>query len=103
VKNEDPVVFCNAPSIHVTKFRVWTLRQFYHFLTLYRIIPEKIVTGIPYPKIYKTIPEFLTPHQYNRLIGHFSEQEDSSMGLRNLIIIMLHITTNQGFGDGITY
>ena len=24
----------NAPSIHVTKSRVWALRQFYHFLTL---------------------------------------------------------------------
>jgi len=30
----------NAPSIHVTKSRVWTLRQFYHFLTLHRIVPE---------------------------------------------------------------
>ncbi|MBW2643584.1 MAG: site-specific integrase [Deltaproteobacteria bacterium] len=47
------------PSIHVRKSRVWTLRQFFHFLTLHH----------------------------------------SSMGLRNLIIIMLHITTNQGFGE----
>ena len=93
----------NDPSIHVTKSRVWALRQFYHFLTLHRIIPENIATGIPYPKIYKTIPEFLTPHQYNRLIGHFSEDEDSSMGLRNLIIIMLHATTNQCFVERLTY
>jgi len=57
----------NAPSIHVTKSRVWTLRQFYHFLTLNRIIPENIATGIPYPKIEKTVPEFLT-------------QEESSIG-----------------------
>ena len=27
----------NAPSIHVTKSRVWTLRQFYHFLMLHQI------------------------------------------------------------------
>ena len=27
----------NAPSIHVTKSQVWTLMQFYHFLTLHRI------------------------------------------------------------------
>ena len=40
----------NAPSIHVTKSRVWNLMQFYHFLTLQRIIPENIATGIPYPK-----------------------------------------------------
>jgi integrase/recombinase XerC len=93
---------CNAPSIHVTKSRVWTLRQFYHFLTLHRIIPKNIATGIPYPKIKKTIPEFLTPDQYNRLICHFSEQPDSSMGPRNLIIIMLYITTNQGFVETLT-
>jgi integrase/recombinase XerC len=46
----------NTPSIHVRKSRVWTLRQFYHFLTLHRIIPENIATGIRYPKIKKTIP-----------------------------------------------
>jgi len=40
----------NAPSIHVTKSRIWTLRQFYHFLTLNRIIPENIATGIPISK-----------------------------------------------------
>jgi len=40
----------NAPSIHVTKSRVWALRQFYHFLTLHRIIPENIATGIPISK-----------------------------------------------------
>jgi site-specific recombinase XerD len=30
----------NAPSIHVTKFRVWSRRQFYHFLTLHQIVTE---------------------------------------------------------------
>jgi site-specific recombinase XerD len=93
----------NAPSIHVTKSRVGTLRQFYHFLTLHRIIPENIATGIPYPKIEKTLPQFLTQEEsskadkYKLLIRHFSERADSSMGLRNLIIFMLHITTKQRF------
>jgi len=87
----------NAPSIHITKSRVWTLRQFYHFLTLQRIIPENIATSIPYPKIEKTVPQFLTHEEYKLLIRHLSERVDSSMGLRNLIIIMLHITTKQGF------
>ena len=50
----------NAPSLHVTKFLVWTLRQFYHFLTLHRIIPENMATSIPYPKIEKTVPQFLS-------------------------------------------
>ena len=36
----------NEPSIHVTKYRVWALRQFYHFLTLHRIVPKNIATGI---------------------------------------------------------
>jgi integrase/recombinase XerC len=93
----------NAPSIHVTKSRVWTLRQFYHFLTLHRIIPENIATGIPYPKIEKTVPEFLTQEEYKLLICHFSERADSSMGLRKLIIFMLHISTSQGFVETITF
>jgi integrase/recombinase XerC len=90
------------PSIHVTKSRFWALRQFYHFLTLHRIIPENIATGIPYPKIEKTVPQFLTPEEDNRLICHFSERADSYLKLRKLIIIMFHITTEIGFYEKIT-
>jgi len=72
----------NAPSIHVTKSRVWALRQFYHFLTLNRIIPENIATGIPYPKIEKTEPQFLTPDQDNRLICNFSERRNLGTPLK---------------------
>jgi len=79
----------NTPSIHVTKSRVWTLRQFYHFLTLHRIISENIATGLPYPKIEKTVPQFLTQKEYKLLIQHFTDRADSPMGLRNFIIIML--------------
>ncbi len=79
----------NAPSIHVTKSRVWTLRQLYHFLTLHRIVPENIAGGLSYPKIEKTVPQFLTHAEYQRLIRHFTDRADSPMGLRNLIIIML--------------
>jgi len=79
----------NAPSIHVTKSRVWALRQFYHFLTLHRIIPESIATGLPYPKIEKTVPHFLTKEEYTRLLRHFTDSTSSPFGLRNLIIIML--------------
>lgn len=66
---------------------------------LHRHIQKNIASKLMYPKIEKTIPQFLTPEQYKRLICHFSEQPDSSMALRNPIIIMLHITTDQGFGD----
>jgi len=78
-----------APSIHVTKSRVWTLRQFYHFLTLHRIVAENIATGLSYPKIEKTVPQFLTQKEYKLLIRHFTDRANSPMGLRNLIIIML--------------
>jgi len=79
----------NAPSIHVTKSRVWALRQFYHFLTFHRIIPKNVATGIPYPKIEKTVPQFLTTHEFKLLIRLFSKQADSPMGLRNLVIILV--------------
>jgi integrase/recombinase XerC len=85
----DFVADYKAPSIHVRKSRVWTLRQFFHFLTLHRDTQKNIALKLPYPKIEKTVPQFLTPDEYNRLICHFSQQSDSSIGLRNLIIIML--------------
>ena len=79
----------NAPSIHVIKSRVCSLRHFYHFLTLHQIVPENIATGLLYPKIEKTVPQFLTIEEYTRLLGHFTDRADSPMGLRNLIIIMV--------------
>jgi len=79
----------NDPSIHVTKSRVWALRQFYHFLTLHRIVAECIATGLPYPKIEKTVPQFLTKEEYTRLIRHFTDRTSSPFGMRNLIVIML--------------
>lgn len=77
------------PSIHVRKSRVWTLRQFYHFLALHRHVPQNIALKLPYPKIEKTVPQFLTADEYNRLIRHFSRKAQDIRGLRNLIIIML--------------
>lgn len=78
-----------APSIHVRKSRVWTLRQFFHFLTLHQHVPKNIALKLPYPKIEKTVPQFLTQDEYNRLIHHFSRKAQDIRGLRNLIIIML--------------
>lgn len=77
------------PSIHVTKSRVWMLRQFFHFLTLYRHVPKNIALKLPYPKIEKTVPQFLTSDELNRLIRHFSRQVRDLPGLRNLVIILL--------------
>jgi site-specific recombinase XerD len=77
------------PSIHVTKSRVWMLHQFYHFLTLQGHVPENIAIKLPYPKIEKTVPDFLTSDELNRLILHFAAQARDSIGLRNLVIILL--------------
>jgi len=59
------------------------------FCTLHRIVPKNIATGIPYPKIEKTVPQFLIETEYIRLIRHFTGRADSPMGLGNLIIIMM--------------
>jgi len=79
----------NNPSIHVRKSRVWTLRQLYHFLTLNDKVAENIATRLPYPKIEKTVPQFLTQKEYNRLIRYFSTRANDLWGLRNLVIVML--------------
>jgi integrase/recombinase XerC len=77
------------PSIHVKKARIWSLRQFYHYLKLNGHVDENIATAMPYPKIEKTVPHFLTLSQYNRILAHCTEKAATRMGLRNLIIIML--------------
>ena len=77
------------PSIHVKKARIWSLRQFYHYLVLNDHVRENIATALPYPKIEKTVPHFLTLSQYNRILAHCTEKAVTRMGLRNLIIIMM--------------
>jgi len=77
------------PSVHVKKSHVWTLRQFFHFLVLNQWTSKNIARDLPYPKIEKTAPKFLTIEEYNQIIRHFSDRADSPMELRNLIIIML--------------
>jgi len=78
----------NSPSIHVRKSRVWALRRFYHFLILNNKVTKNIASRLPYPKIEKTVPQFLTQQEYNRLIRYFSTQANDLWGLRNLIIVM---------------
>ncbi len=77
------------PSIHVKKARVWALRQFFHYLKLNGYVNENIATQLPYPKIEKTVPHFLTVHEYNRILHHCSEKAGTFIGMRNLIIIMM--------------
>ena len=77
--------FNNSPSIHVRKSRVWTLKQFYHFLTLNDKVTENIATRLPYPKIEKTVPRFLTPQEHNRPIRYFSTRTNDFWGLSESI------------------
>ena len=78
-----------SPSIHVKKSRIWSLRQFYHYLKLNGIVRENIALGLPYPKIEKTVPKFLTIKEYNHILHHFTDRVKTPFGLRNLIIILL--------------
>ena len=49
-------------------------------------MPKNIALKLPYPKIEKTVPQFLTIDEYNRLIRHFSRKTQDVLALRNLII-----------------
>ena len=40
-----------APSIRIKKARVWSLRQFFHFLKLPNLVDANITIAIAYPKI----------------------------------------------------
>lgn len=77
-----------SPSVHVRKSRVWALRQFYHFLKLNEIVDDNLGTQIPYPKVEKKVPQYLTIAEFNQILEYFALAAQSAVGLRNLIIIM---------------
>jgi len=79
----------NKPSASVKKARVWALRQFFHFLKLNQIIDENIATKIPYPKIEKKVPAFLTIDEFKLVLNHFTQKATDITGFRNLVIISL--------------
>jgi len=78
-----------STSVHVKKARVWALHQFFHFLKLNHLIEDNIALSIPYPKIEKTVPQYLTPDEYNQILSYFYQKATSFCGLRNLVLIML--------------
>lgn len=77
------------PSVHIKKARVWTLRQFFHFLKANKIIDKNIALEIPYPKVGRKVPKYLTVEEFNHLLTHFAKNADTLTGLRNLMLIML--------------
>ena len=77
------------PSIHKKKARVWCLHQFFHFLTVTGHLKENIALGLPYPKIEKTVPYYLTIEEFEHIIELFIANVGSDNGLRNLVLILV--------------
>jgi len=88
------------PSVHVKKQRVWSLRQFFHFLKIHNQIEENIASEIPYPKITKKVPAYLTIDEFNKLLEYAANKADDltglprgivniQRGLRDLVIFMI--------------
>ena len=77
------------PSVHVRKSRIWSLHQFYHYLELKDLVEENIAQPIPYPKIEKKVPEYLTIEEYNSLLKYFNDKATDYKGQRDLVIIMI--------------
>jgi site-specific recombinase XerD len=79
----------NDPSVSVKKARVWTLRRFFHFLKLQQQIDKNFAQQLPYPKIEKTVADFLTADEFNRILLYFTQQAADLTGMRNLVLISL--------------
>ncbi len=43
------------PSVHVKKSRIWSLRQFFRYLKLKRLVRDNIASDLPHPKIKNRI------------------------------------------------
>ena len=79
----------NKPSAYVKKARVWSLRQFFHYLKLQTLINDNIALKLPYPKIEKKVPTFLTIDEFKQILNYFAQKATTPIGLRNLVIISL--------------
>ncbi len=77
------------PSVYVKKARVWSLRQFFHYLKLQSLINHNIALKLPYPKIEQKVPQFLTVDEFKLILSHFAQQATTVSGFRNLVIISL--------------
>jgi integrase/recombinase XerC len=77
------------PSVHVKKARVWTLHQFFHYLEFHKLIGINIAQHLPYPRIEKNDPQFLSLDELKSVLTWFLVKSTSLSGLRNLIIVMM--------------
>ena len=78
-----------SPSVNVKKARIWTLRKFYHYLSLENVVTDNIAMGLPYPKIDRTVPRFLTVAEYNRILAWCAKRSSSYLGARDLVIVLM--------------
>lgn len=76
-------------SSHVKKFRVWTLHQFFHYLHFHKLVEVNIAEKLPYPKLEKTEPKFLTLEELKTIFHYFYLHASSLPGMRNLVIVMM--------------
>jgi integrase/recombinase XerC len=75
-------------SIHLKKQRVWTLRKFFHFLKLKKIVHKNIACELPYPKIDKKEPAFLTVAELKSIMRYFLDREEPLSKSRNILIVL---------------
>jgi site-specific recombinase XerD len=76
------------PSVYTKKQRVWTLHQFFHYLKTIKILKTNIASKLPYPKIKKKEPDFLSVKQLKEILNYFISEATSHTGIRNLIIVL---------------
>ena len=76
------------PSVYIKKQRVWTLHQFFHFLKIIKIRKSNIASKLPYPKIKKKEPKFLSVKELKVILNYFISSATSDTGVRNLIIVL---------------
>ena len=71
------------------KQRVWSLHQFIHFLKVHNLIEKNIAAEIPYPKIIKKVPDYLTIDEFNKLLHYAVSKANNLTSLRDLVIFMI--------------
>ena len=79
----------HTPTNHVKKSRVWTLKRFFRIIKINSSVDNNIAHELPYPKIAKTVPKYLTISEFNQVLEYFCQKAHSSTGHRNLLIIMI--------------
>jgi site-specific recombinase XerD len=76
------------PSVYIKKQRVWTLHHFFHYLKIIKIFKTNIASKLPYPKIKKKEPAFLSVKELKLILNYFISEANSHTGIRNLIIVL---------------